>query len=162
MNLETTSTIGGIAYLPKGPNFTVGPTVQVNLPLHLRFEFDALARPTSFQAANLLGVGKTSATEWRFPVIVQYRLGSMVHFFQPFVGVGASFEHLYQIKNAITSGPGTIATNSPGGMLLEGGLDFKAGVCRLSAELRYTRQFNDSIEDLSQLNQAEFLVGARF
>jgi hypothetical protein len=162
VDLEKTTTIGGLAYLPKGPNFTVGPTVQINLPLHLRVEFDALARPTSFQVPTLLGVSKTSATEWRFPVIVQYRLGSKAHFFQPFLGVGASFEHLYQIKNAITSGPGTIATNSPGGMLLEGGLDFKAGICRLSAELRYTRQFNASIQNLSELNQAEFLVGARF
>jgi hypothetical protein len=160
VNLETTTTISGIAYLPKGPNFTVGPTVQVNLPFHFRVEFDALARPTSFHVSNL--IGNTSATEWRFPTIVQYRLGSKAHFFQPFVGAGASFEHLYQIKNAITSGPGSIATNSPGGMLLEGGLDFKAGLCRLSTELRYTRQFNDSIQDLSQLNQAEFLVGARF
>jgi hypothetical protein len=160
VNLENTTTIGGIAYLPKGPNFTVGPTVQVNLPFHLRLEFDALARPTSFHVSNL--IGNTSATEWRFPFIVQYRLGSKAHFFQPFVGVGASFEHLYQIKNAITSGPGSIATNSPGGMLLEGGVDFKAGPCRLSAELRYTRQFNDSIQNLSELNQGEFLVGARF
>jgi hypothetical protein len=160
VNLETNTTIGGIAYLPKGPNFTVGPTVQLNLPLHFRVEFDALARPTSFHVSNL--IGNTSATEWRFPLIVQYRLGSKAHFFQPFVGVGASFEHLYQIKNAITSGPGSIATNSPGGMLLDGGVDFKLGLCRLSGELRYTRQFNDSILDLSQLNQAEFLLGARF
>jgi hypothetical protein len=158
-DLENTTTIGGIQYLPKGPNFTVGPTVQVNLPLHLRIEMDALARPTAFHVGNL--VGNTSATEWRFPVIVQYRLGKapVVH---PFIGVGASFEHLYQIKNAITSGPGSIATNSPGGMLLDAGLDFKLGPARLSTELRYTRQFNSSILDLSQLNQAEVLVGVRF
>ena len=160
MNVETTTTISGIAYLPKGPNFVVGPSVQINLPLHFRVEFDALARPASFHVSNL--VGNTSATEWRFPVIVQYRLGNKAKFFQPFVGVGASFEHLYQIKNAITSGPGSIATNSPGGMLLDGGVDFKIGLCRLSGELRYTRQFNDSILDLSQLNQAEVVVGARF
>ena len=159
-DLENTTTISGIGYLAKGPNFTVGPTVQVNLPFHLRVEFDALARPTSFHVSNL--IGNTSATEWRFPLIMQYRLGSKAHFFQPFVGVGASFEHLYQIKNAITSGPGTIATNSPGGMLLDGGIDFHLGVCRLSGELRYTRQFNDSIQNLSELNQAEFLLGARF
>jgi hypothetical protein len=160
-DLENTTTISGIQYLPKGPNFTVGPTVQVNLPLHLRVEFDALARPTSFQVSNLVGTSKTSATEWRFPLIVQYRLGKapVVH---PFIGVGASFEHLYQIKNAITSGPGSIATNSPAGMLLDAGLDFKFGPARLSTELRYTRQFNSSILDLSQLNQGEVLVGVRF
>ena len=160
-DLENTTTISGVAYLPKGPNFTVGPSVQVNLPFHLRIEFDAIARPTAFQVSNLVGSTKTSATEWRFPLLVQYRLGKG-SFFRPFIGVGASFEHLYQIKNAITSGPGSIATNSPGGMVLDGGLDFNLKLARMSAELRYTRQFNSSILDLSQLNQAEVLVGVRF
>ena len=80
----------------------------------------------------------------------------------PFVGAGASFEHLYQIKNAVTSGPGSIASNSPGGMLMDGGLDFKLKLFRLSTELRYTRQFNASIFQVSQLNTAEVLVGAHF
>ena len=158
-NVESTTTINGISYLPKSPYFTVGGSFQLNLPYHLRLELDALVRPASFKVSNL--VGNTSATEWRFPVIVQYRLGAG-KLFQPFLGVGASFEHLYQIKNAVTSGPGSIATNSPGGMLLNGGVDVKLKLFRLSGELRYTRQFNDSILDVSQLNQAEFLLGAHF
>jgi len=158
-NVESTTTISGISYLPKSPHFTVGPTFQLNLPFHLRLEFDALARPASFRVSSLLS--NTSATEWRFPLIAQYRLGSG-KLLQPFIGVGASFEHLYQISNTVTSGPGSIATNSSGGMLLEGGVDLKVKLCRLSGEVRYTRQFNDSILDVSQLNQAEVLVGARF
>jgi outer membrane protein W len=158
-NVETTTTLGGISYLPKSPNFTVGPTFQLNLPLHLRVEFDALIRPADFRASNL--VANTNATEWRFPLLVQYRLGSG-KFLQPFVGVGASFEHLYQIKNAAVAGPGSIATNSPGGMVIDGGIDFKVKLARISAELRYTRQFNAAIFDVQQLNQAEVLVGARF
>ena len=106
-------------------------------------------------------VSNTSATEWRFPLIAQYRLGSG-KLLQPFVGVGASFEHLYQIKNAVTSGPGSIATNSPGGFLIDGGVDVKLKLFRLSGELRYTRQINSSILDVSQLNQAEFLLGVHF
>lgn len=159
-DVVSTTTIDGITYLPKGPNFVLGPSVQVSLPFHFRVEFDALARPSSFHVSNL--IGNTSATQWRFPLIVQYRLGNKAKFFQPFVGLGMSFEHLYQIKNAVTNGPGSIATNSPAGMLLDAGVDFKLGICRLSGELRYTRQFNDSIQDLSQLNQAEVLVGVRF
>lgn len=158
-SVESTTTIGGVAALPKSPHFTVGPTVQLNLPFHLRLEFDALARPADFHLSTL--VGNTSATEWRFPLIAQYRLGSG-KLFQPFIGVGASFEHLYQISNAVTSGPGSIATNSSGGLLLEGGVDVKVKLCRLSGELRYTRQFNDSILDISQLNQADFLLGVHF
>jgi len=158
--VETTTTIAGISYLPKNPYFTVGGSFQLNLPFRLRLEFDALVRPATFKVSDL--VDNTSATEWRFPLIAQYRLGSGKGPLQPFIGVGASFEHLYQIKNAVTSGPGSIATNSPGGMVIDGGLDFKLKLFRLSGELRYTRQFNASIEDLSQLNQAEVLFGARF
>jgi hypothetical protein len=158
-DVENTTTVNGISFLPKSANFTVGPTVQLNLPFRLRLEFDALVRPATFRASDL--VSNTSATEWRFPFLVQYRLGKG-KLFQPFIGVGASFEHLYQIGNAITSGPGSIATNSPGGMVLEGGVDAKLKLFRVSGELRYTRQFNDSILDVSQLNQAEFLLGVRF
>jgi hypothetical protein len=158
-NVENSTTISGISYLPKSPNFTVGPTFQLNLPFHLRLELDALVRPANFKVSSL--VSNTSATEWRFPLIAQYRLGGGKPL-QPFVGIGASFEHLYQIGNAVTSGPGSIATNSPGGLLLDGGVDFKLKLFRLSGELRFTRQFNDSILDVSQLNQAEVLVGAHF
>jgi len=158
-NVESTTTIDGISYLPKSPHFDVGAGVQVNLPFHLRIEFDALVRPASFKVSNL--IANTSATEWRFPLIAQYRFGKG-KLFQPFVGVGASFEHLYQIKNAVTSGVGSIATNSPGGMLIDGGVDVKLKLFRLSGELRYTRQFNGAIFDVSELNQAEVLVGAHF
>jgi hypothetical protein len=158
-NVESTTTISGITYLPKSPDFTVGGSFQLNLFLRFRFEMDALARPASFKVSSL--IANTSATEWRFPAIAQYRLGNG-KLFQPFVGVGVSFEHLYQIKNAVTSGPGSIASNSPAGLLLDGGVDVKLKLFRLSGELRYTRQFNDSILDVSQLNQAEFLLGAHF
>lgn len=94
-------------------------------------------------------------------MIAQYRLPS-ASVFQPFVGVGASFQHLYQIKNAVTSGPGSIVTNSPAGMLLDGGIDVKLKLFRLSGELRFVRQFNDSVVNVTQLNQAEFLLGAHF
>ncbi len=47
-------------------------------------------------------------------------------------------------------------------MVIDGGLDFKLKLFRLSAEMRYTRQFNAAIFDVQELNQAEVLVGARF
>ena len=57
---------------------------------------------------------------------------------------------------------GSFASNSPAGMLIDGGLDFKLKVIRISTELRYTRQFNDAVVSLSQLNQADVLVGIHF
>jgi hypothetical protein len=158
-DVENNASINGISYLSKSPNFTVGAGVQVNLPINLRLELDALARPASFKVSNL--TSNTSATEWRFPFLLQYRLGHGP-LVQPFVGVGASFNHFYQIKNAVTSGPGSIASNSPGGMIIDAGLDLKLKVVRLSGELRYTREFNAAIVDISQLNQAEVLVGVHF
>jgi hypothetical protein len=152
-------TINGIEYLPQSPNFTFGGSFQLNLPFRLRLELDALARRASFSASNL--VNNVNSTEWRFPVIFQYRLNHGTAF-QPFLGVGTSFSHIYQIENAITSGTGSFATNSPAGMLIDGGLDFKLKLFRLSTELRYTRQFSDSVQNISQLNQAEVLVGVHF
>src|SRR2546430_2600992 len=37
-----------LAFVPKSTNFTVGPAFQVNLPLSLRVEIDALYRPYRF------------------------------------------------------------------------------------------------------------------
>src|SRR6185503_10670780 len=118
-DVEHNTTVSGISYVAKSPKFVVGGGLQLNLPLHLRLELDAL-------------------------------------------GVGASFSHIYQIKNAVTSGTGSFASNSPAGMLIDGGLDFKLKVIRISTELRYTRQFNDAVVSLSQLNQADVLVGIHF
>jgi len=158
-DVEKTTTISGISYLPQSPKFTVGGSFQLNLPLRLRLELDALARPASFKVSTL--ASNTSATQWSFPMIAQYRFPTAA-LFQPFVGVGASFQHLYQIRNAVTSGPGSIATNSPAGLLLDGGVDVKLKLFRLSGELRFVRQFNDSVFSVTQLNQAEFLLGAHF
>lgn len=159
-DVEQSARIGGVSYIPQSPKFVVGGGVQVNLPLRLRLELDALARPASYRASNQ--TVDTNATEWRFPLILQYRFATK-GLVQPFIGVGASFAHLYQIKNAVTSGTGSFASNSPAGMLIDGGLDFKVGpLFRISTEIRYTRQFNDSIVSLSQLNQSEVLVGVHF
>jgi hypothetical protein len=158
--VESSTTINGISYLPKSPYFTVGGVFQLNCrSIFVWSSIHCFGQPP-FRVSTL--PSNTTLNEWRFPVILQYRLGEGKAGLQPFVGMGASFEHLYQISNAVTSGPGSIATNSPAGMLIDGGLDFKLKLFRLSGELRYTRQFNSSILDVSQLNQAEVLFGAHF
>jgi len=158
-SVEDNATINGIKYVPQSQNFIVGGSFQLNLPFHLRLELDAMARPASFKISNL--AANTSATQWSFPMIAQYRF-TRAGLFQPFVGLGAGFQHIYQIKNAVTSGPGSIATNSPAGLVLDGGVDMKLKLFRLSGELRFMRQFNDSVLNVTQLNQAEFLLGAHF
>ena len=41
-----------LAFVSKSTNFTVGPSFQVNLPLSLRIEVDALYRPYGFTASD--------------------------------------------------------------------------------------------------------------
>jgi outer membrane protein W len=158
-DVEQNATLGTISYVANSPKFVVGGGLQLGLPMHLRLELDALARGASYRASNLFN--DTSAVEWRFPLLLQYRFNTK-GLVQPFIGVGASFAHLYNIKNAVTSGPGSFASNSPAGMLMDGGIDLNLKLIRISAELRYTRQFNEAIVSLSQLNQADVLVGIHF
>ena len=161
-NVISAQNIGGVQFNPQSLHFTLGGAFQLDLPFRLRLEADALYRPASFSAGNV--IGNISAANWKFPIMMKYRFNNPLGggHLEPFAGAGFTFDHLYQVSNAIKSGPGSIVKNSPGGVLLVGGVDFKALGQRLSAELRYTRQQNDSIVSLSQLNQADFLLGIHF
>jgi hypothetical protein len=157
------TTQNDISFIPKSTNFTVGPALQINLPLSLRFEFDALYRPYSFSEASGTFLDKVSATQWRFPFLLQYRFGPPV--VKPFVEAGLSFDHLSNISAAaknITSGPGELIHQSHAGVVLGAGVDVKIPFVRVSGELRYTRQGSDDFRDISRLNQAEFLLGIHF
>ena len=151
------------AFVSKSTNFTVGPSFQVNLPLSFRVEVDALYRPYSFTASELLGAFNVSGTEWTFPVLAQYRFKTPL--VKPFLEVGVSFDHLSNLSAAasdITSGPGTLIHQTNAGVVLGGGVDVKIPFIRLSGELRYTHQGSAYFEGISNLNQAEVLVGVHF
>jgi hypothetical protein len=155
------TTTNNISFLPTSTNFTVGPALQINLPLSLRFEVDALYRPYSFSVSNL--VGSVSAAQWRFPFLAQYRFNAPV--LKPFVEAGLSFDHLSNISSAaksITSGPGQLVQQSHAGVILGAGVDLKVPFIRVSGELRYTHQGSADFRDISKLNQAEFLLGVHF
>jgi hypothetical protein len=104
---------------PKSTNFTIGPSLQVNLPLSLRLEVDALYRPYSFTG--------TSGPP-QFPV---------------------------------NSAPTTVSA-SEWGVVLGGGADVKIPFIRLSGELRYTHLGSSYFQAISNLNQAEVLLGVHF
>lgn len=158
-----------VSALPTSTNFIIGPTVQINLPLNLRIEADALYRPYSF---SLIGPGlaarsitNVSAMDWDFPFLLQYRIKTPVPLLKPFVEVGVSFNHLADISAAaknIASGPGTLLRQSNAGIVLGGGVDVKIPFIRISGELRYTHQGSADFQALSNLNQAEVLVGVHF
>ena len=157
----------GISFLPKSSNFTFGPAFQVNLPASLRFEVDALYRPYSFSqtvaAPFVNSAVDVSADQWRFPFLIAYRFNAPV--LKPFIDVGLSFDHLANISAAaqsITSGPGQLIRRSNASLVLGAGVDIKIPFVRISGELRYTRQFSDNFQGISNLNQAEFLAGIHF
>ena len=130
------TTTGNIETVPTSTNFTIGPVVQVNLPLSFRVEADALYRPYSFSQTLAGSITNISAAQWRFPVLLQYRLGSGESRVRPFVGVGASFEHLTDISAAaknITAGPGQLLQQSNAAVVLGGGVDLKVPFVRVSA-----------------------------
>lgn len=152
-------------------NYTVGPSLQINLPLNLRFDFDALYQPYSFTAtsnvplplATGLAPSNVSASQWNFPMLLQYRFKLPV--VSPFVEAGLAVNHLADISVVganITSGPGTLVRQTNAGVVIGGGVDVKVPLVRLSAELRYTRQGSPYFANVSDLNQAEFLVGIHF
>jgi hypothetical protein len=161
----------GYLFSSTSTNYTIGPTFQVNLPLNLRFEFDALYRAYDFAAtsnvsaplATGLAPSNVSANQWSFPMLAQYRFKFPV--VKPFLEAGLAVNHLSDVSVVganITSGPGELIRQTNAGVVIGGGVDVKVPFVRISGELRYTRQGAHYFADVSNLNQAEFLVGVHF
>lgn len=150
----------------KSGRYTVGPTVQLGLPLRFRLEVDALYRPMSIQSQTLAGfvLGAspvtTNGSQWRIPVLLQYRLTSPL--LKPFVEAGYLYDHAG--INPLTSPSGiSISSLSRNGFILGAGLDFKVPfLLRVSPELRYTHEPGAGTGSLLTNNQAEVLIGIRF
>jgi hypothetical protein len=163
-DVVNSATSNNIQSIPKSTNFTIGPEIQVNLPLSLRLEVDALYRPYNFHL-NLPSVTEAfSGQQWRFPVLLQYRFSAPI--VKPFIEGGVSFDHLSGISNAvksaIQSGPGQFLRASNAGVVLGAGVDVKIPFVRVSGELRYTRETASDFATFSNLNQAEALVAIHF
>lgn len=139
-------------------NYVVGPAFQVNLPLSLRIEVDALYRPVNFNLNTVPGiVASYSAAQWQFPFLLQYRFSTPL--VKPFVEAGVSFDRLASISAAAN----TLNVHQSGASLvLGGGVDVKIPFIRLSGELRYSREGTAEFPGISNVNQAEVLVGVHF
>jgi hypothetical protein len=152
-------TTGTAGLVDQSGSYTIGPTVQVGLPLGFRVEADALYRGAGLQYNSTLVLSgqstqKFSAAQWRFPVLVQYRLSAPV--VKPFVEAGYSYDHV-SIQSVAP-----YAITSHHGFVMGAGVDFKVPFVRVSPEIRYTRDLGAGTGQALQLNQAELLVGVRF
>jgi hypothetical protein len=163
-NVVSAASSGSLQTIVNSDNFTIGPSVRVNLPASFRIEADALYRPYKFTLTELLGSYPVSAQQWSFPVLLQYRFKAPV--VQPFVEAGLAFDHLAGIsdaaKSVIASGPGTLLHQSNASLVIGGGVDVKIPFVRLSGELRYSRATVSEFASISNLNQAEVIVGVHF
>jgi len=133
--------------------YTLGPYVEVRLPLHLALEADALYRGLHFN--NI--VSSASTAVWDFPVVAKYKLfkGPV----KPYIEGGLDFSHLSDVKNFVVANH-----TSNFGVVLGAGIEIHALVMRISPEVRYTgdalKNFDSVIN--SNRNQLTFLIGIGF
>jgi hypothetical protein len=168
-DVTETTTIAGINYLRNSTLFTIGPSLQVNLPAGFRVEIDALYRPVAYQIVTTVvdptsAAINVSASQFRFPVLLQRHLGKFP-LVKPYAEAGLSFDHLSDLQQAaklLSTQPGAIVQTTHAGLVLGFGADIKVPFIRISPEIRYTRQFSSDFQGISELNQAEVLVGLRF
>jgi outer membrane protein with beta-barrel domain len=134
-------------------SYTLGPFVEVRLPLHLSIEADALYRGLHF--TNLTGSASTGV--WDFPIVAKYKfLKGPV---RPYIEGGLDFSHLSDVKNFV------VANNSSNfGVALGAGVEVHALVVRISPEVRYTGDALKSFSGIvnSNRNQLAFLIGIGF
>src|ERR1043166_8507065 len=88
-----------VRYISNTKRYLVGPTVELNLPLHVSIEFDALYRRENYESrTNLIdgfSTGATTANSWEFPLLLKWRFsGGPI---RPFVDAGFSFDKLSDI-----------------------------------------------------------------
>lgn len=166
--------------------YTVGPTVEVHLPLHLSFEVDALYRRegeggsyTRYfdQPSPVLIVERARVNDWQVPFLLKWQVGSRS--IRPFIDGGATYRHvsgqtatqLYESYPSFavvsTTAPGVVLNGSSAGVTFGAGVSAKLLLLRISPELRYTHWsstpwIGNSLEAHATANQFDFLVGFTF
>jgi hypothetical protein len=135
--------------------FTLGPTLEANLPLGLSVELDALYKRTGYSDSTEYTTGS-----WEFPLVAKYKLPG--EHLRPYVAAGASFRHIGDIPHLLDNGSK--------GFILGAGLKMDLKLVKFSPEIRWTHWGNDvfriSVPQGTSLhsaaNQAEFLIGLTF
>lgn len=166
--------------------WTVGPTVELNLPFGVSVGADALYRSFSFSSSVSSVVNtfvNSSSGHWEVPVYLKYRFGP--HLLKPFVEAGVAFDRTGTSgTSGCSSSSGLCGNFAPAsstfsssqwglGALVGGGVEIKALVVRIAPEIRYTRWEKGALSGsgaaipanpapTGQPNQAEVLVGVRF
>jgi hypothetical protein len=178
-NLVNSTGIPGSNYSSHTPRYILGASAEFHMPLHLRFEVDALYKRGGFNSAIPFGGGTayrpTSLNWWEIPGLFKYNI-AMGHF-RPFIDFGASLRHISTITQS-SFVPGNFqpvyANNSDAihnrnsfGGVAGFGITFKKGPFELTPEARYTRWANQAFASnngglKTNLDQGDILLGISF
>jgi opacity protein-like surface antigen len=150
--------------------YTVGPSLEVRLPLRLSVSIDILWKRLEYEGTSASGELNVKSNQFEFPVMVKYRFKEGL--WTPYVAAGPSFNKITGVTRTITNPsqflePDEFKDSSSGGFAFGAGLEFKP-VVRITTELRWTRRGSKNFFSASSgllesnLNQAEFLVGLHF
>ncbi len=153
--------------------YTIGPTIEMNLPFGLGVEFDALYKRLGYDE-TLTGPPElhrtVTANAWDFPVLLKVKTGMQP--IRPYFVIGPTFRGLTNLKQAgdffqlSTSDPEEVQRHFNTGLTAGVGLRL-GGRVAFSPEVRYTRWGWDDIRDVSGLihsnkDQVELLIGLTF
>ncbi len=136
-----------ISLKPSSQHWTVGPMVELNLPLGLGVEANALYRKVGAATASTL----YESSSWTFPVLAKYKFpGTLARVYA--VG-GYSFRTIADI-------PSLWDSNSAG-FVLGAGIRYNLKLIKISPEFRWTR-YSGNPTTTATKDQADFLIGITF
>jgi serine/threonine protein kinase len=156
---------GNQDYFSKTKRYTVGPTIELRLPLRLSLELDALYKHLNYDYTSLysypprssLGFRQNAIDRWEFPLLLKYRLpmwhrglylaaGPSLNYISRSESIDTVEVHSlsvdYRIRETSSANPIELKRASTGGIVVGGGWEFRLGILRISPELRYTRWVN--------------------
>ncbi|MEO8026561.1 MAG: hypothetical protein ABI823_08805, partial [Bryobacteraceae bacterium] len=101
------------------------------------------------------------ASAWEFPILLKYKMKG-IPLIRPYLGAGLSFKRITGASDIVE-----LTHKTSTGVVLEGGIEIKALLLRISPEIRYTGYTVASFESPNGLlkankNQLAFLVGFSF
>jgi hypothetical protein len=179
-----TDDLGGTFGTSESKRYVVGPMLTARLPLGFRLEFDALYRRVGFRSLMNTDIGgsvaeRDTGNSWEFPILVRRTLWHGLY-----AGVGyaprviSGLRHLDEVSIlSLTpplkaysefSLPGSWDTTD--GVVVEGGIEKRAGRLRIAPELRYIHWSPHALNVqqphgqfiVSTQDQADVLVGITF
>jgi hypothetical protein len=157
-----TSAVESNGPVPGAKRYTVGPMIEIALPLSFAFEADALYRRTGYDAtAGGLGIVSNTrlrANSWEFPLLAKYYFGPRMGRVRFYATGGYVVRHMSGLDISIhtygvepvtgkpidftfhtASAQYYVRDNPANGFVAGGGARFHAGHFAVAPEVRYTR-----------------------